>query len=48
MSANGTIYPAVYVRRGGELEEHELDPHPVRAFDGDRTAATSSGSFGRC
>ena len=28
MSANGTIYPAVYVRRGGELEEHELDPHP--------------------
>jgi thioredoxin reductase len=35
MSANGTIYPAVYVRRGGELEEHELDPHPVRAFDGD-------------
>ena len=35
MSADGTIYPAVYVRRGGELEEHELDPHPVRAFDGD-------------
>jgi len=35
MSANGTIYPAVYVRRAGELEEHELDPHPVRAFDGD-------------
>ncbi len=35
MSANGTIYPAVYVRRGGELEEHGLDPHPVRAFDGD-------------
>jgi thioredoxin reductase len=35
MSASGTIYPAVYVRRGGELEEHELDPHPVRAFDGD-------------
>jgi thioredoxin reductase len=35
MRANGTIYPAVYVRRGGELEEHELDPHPVRAFDGD-------------
>jgi thioredoxin reductase len=35
MSASGTIYPAVYVRRAGELEEHALDPHPVRAFDGD-------------
>lgn len=35
MRADGTIYPAVYVRRGGELEEHELDPHPVRAFDGE-------------
>jgi hypothetical protein len=31
----GTIYPAVYVRRGGELSEHELDPHPVFAFDTD-------------
>ena len=29
MRADGTIYPAVYVRRGGEPEEHELDPHPV-------------------
>ncbi len=35
MSGNGTIYPAVYVRRSGELEEHELEPHPLRAFDGD-------------
>lgn len=34
LNAAGTIYPAVYLRRGGELEEHELDPHPVRAFDG--------------
>jgi len=31
----GTIYPAIYVRRGGQLTEHELDPHPVHAFDGD-------------
>ena len=35
MSGNGTIYPAVYVRRSGELEEHELEPHPLRAFDGE-------------
>ena len=35
MDGSGTIYPALYVRRAGELEEHELDPHPVRAFDGD-------------
>jgi thioredoxin reductase len=33
MDGRGEIYPAVYVRRGGELEERELDPHPVRAFD---------------
>jgi thioredoxin reductase len=30
----GTIYPAVYVRRDGRLYEHELDPHPLNAFDG--------------
>ena len=35
MRGDGTIYPAVYVRRSGELEEHELEPHPLRAFDGD-------------
>ena len=35
MSGDGTIYPAIYVRRRGELEEHALDPHPVRAFGGD-------------
>lgn len=35
LGAEGTIYPALYVRRGGQLEEHQLDPHPVRAFDAD-------------
>ena len=35
MGADGSIYPGVYVRRGGEIEERELDPHPVRAFDGE-------------
>jgi hypothetical protein len=25
----------VYTRRGGQLSEHQLDPHPVQAFDGD-------------
>jgi thioredoxin reductase len=35
MDPGGTIYPAVYVRRGGQLTEHELDPHPVLAFGGD-------------
>ena len=30
----GVIYPAVYVRRGGRIAEHELPPHPVHAFDG--------------
>jgi thioredoxin reductase len=28
------IYPAVYVRRRGRIDEHELPPHPVHAFQG--------------
>jgi thioredoxin reductase len=35
VSGEGAIYPAVYVRRGGKLVEHELDPHPAFAFSGD-------------
>lgn len=35
VASGGALYPAVYVRRGGQLTEHELDPHPVHAFDGD-------------
>jgi hypothetical protein len=33
MDGSGTIYPALYVRRGGRLSEHQLDPHPTYAFD---------------
>jgi thioredoxin reductase len=32
---DGTIFPTVYVRRNGDLSEHELDPHPALAFDDD-------------
>jgi thioredoxin reductase len=35
MNAEGTIYPALYVRQGGRLFEHQLEPHPTYAFDGD-------------
>ncbi len=35
VAPEGAIHPAVYVRRGGQLTEHQLDPHPVHAFDGD-------------
>jgi thioredoxin reductase len=31
----GTIVPALYLRRGGRLTEHVLPPHPLHAFDGD-------------
>ena len=31
--ADGTIVPAVYVRRAGKLTEHILPPHPLNAFD---------------
>jgi len=33
MASDGTIYPALYVRRGGKLSEHQLEPHPTYAFD---------------
>jgi thioredoxin reductase len=33
MDADGSIYPAVYVRRAGRLSENQLDPHPTYAFD---------------
>jgi thioredoxin reductase len=31
----GTIIPTVYVRRGGEIAEHQLDPHPLHDYQGD-------------
>ena len=34
MNRQGTIYPALYVRRAGRISEHQLDPHPTYAFDG--------------
>jgi thioredoxin reductase len=34
MNPSAEIYPAVYIRRSGRITEHELPPHPVRAFGG--------------
>jgi thioredoxin reductase len=34
MDPRAVIYPALYVRRGGRIAEHELPPHPVHAFNG--------------
>jgi thioredoxin reductase len=34
MDPRAVIHPTVYVRRGGRIEEHELPPHPVHAYDG--------------
>jgi thioredoxin reductase len=33
--ADGTVIPVVYVRRGGQLSEHSLPPHPMHTFDTD-------------
>ncbi len=30
----GAIYPVAYVRRGGGVEEHALEPHPLHDFEG--------------
>jgi thioredoxin reductase len=33
--AAGETFPGVYVRRAGRVQEAELDPHPMNAFDGE-------------
>lgn len=30
----GSIYPVIYVRRGGRQDEHALDPHPLHDYSG--------------
>ena len=30
----GAIYPVIYLRRGGKIEEHALDPEPMMDFSG--------------
>jgi thioredoxin reductase len=34
LDPRAVIYPAVYVRRDGRIQENELPPHPVHAFEG--------------
>jgi len=34
MDPQGIIYPALYVRRGGRITEHELPSHPVHSYEG--------------
>ncbi len=38
MNPRAAIYPALYVRRGGRITEHELPSHPVHAFEGHQYA----------
>lgn len=33
-NGEGDIYPVAYVRRGGDVEEHALEPHPLLEFGG--------------
>jgi hypothetical protein len=35
MDAEGTIYPAVYVRRGGDFSEHALPAHVLHHYEGE-------------
>jgi hypothetical protein len=34
MDPRAVIHPTLYLRRGGRIEEHELQPHPVHAYGG--------------
>jgi hypothetical protein len=38
MAADGTIYPAVYIRRKNHLTEHPLEPHPLHDYESERHA----------
>jgi hypothetical protein len=44
-NASGEIYPAVYVRRGGALDERLLPPDPLHAFDGPHYLAELEGAL---
>ena len=35
VDGDGTILPTLYVRRHGEISEHQLAPHPLHQYDGD-------------
>jgi thioredoxin reductase len=32
---DGTILPTLYVRRRGDIAEHQLDPHPLHEYEGE-------------
>jgi thioredoxin reductase len=32
---SGTIVPTLYVRRHGEIREHQLEPHPLHEYEGE-------------
>jgi hypothetical protein len=42
MAADGTIYPAVYIRRKNHLTEHPLEPHPLHDYESERHAQAIS------
>jgi len=35
VDSSGTIVPTLYLRRGGEIHEHQLEPHPLHEYEGD-------------
>jgi hypothetical protein len=35
VDAAGRIVPTVYVRQGGEVAEHPLEPHPLHEYEGE-------------
>ena len=33
VDSSGTIIPTLYVRRGGDVHEHQLEPHPLHEYE---------------
>jgi thioredoxin reductase len=47
VDSSGTIVPTLYFRRGGEIHEHQLEPHPLHEYGRDRYRRELTSLLGR-
>jgi thioredoxin reductase len=47
VDSSGTIVPTLYLRRGGEIHEHQLEPHPLHEYERDPYQRELSTLLGR-
>jgi thioredoxin reductase len=47
VDSSGTIVPTLYLRRGGEIHEHQLEPHPLHEYEREPYGRELSSLLGR-